>query len=380
MQLSIQSAQRIVEEIGNIVGQNINMMDDQGYIIASTDPDRIGNFHAGARQIVDEKLSELYIAPEQASDSVRAGLNLPITHAREIVGVVGITGAYEQVIGYGQIVKKMTEILIRESSEQDEKRLDLRVLSRFLEEWVLGQGLLQPQALAERGLALGVDVTLHRRVMVLSARDLEHYTDTLAGQELLERVETAVAEVVEAEQGNIILRNTARQVLLLRDRSDGQLQKLARRLCELGRSRFHVRMAAGIDGRAENIHRAYAQANRAWRSARMSPEGVVAYDQVTLDLFVEDIPRTTKVEFLRKVFQDCPYEELAHWIGILEAYFDAEGSISRTADALYIHKNTLQYKLKKLCERTGFDVRKPSNAPVFYMSILFFKDVGFMLL
>ena len=37
-QLSTQSAQRIVAEIGGIVGQNINMMDAQGYIIASTDP------------------------------------------------------------------------------------------------------------------------------------------------------------------------------------------------------------------------------------------------------------------------------------------------------------------------------------------------------
>ena len=41
-QLSTQSAQRIVAEIGGIVGQNINMMDAQGYIIASTDPARIG--------------------------------------------------------------------------------------------------------------------------------------------------------------------------------------------------------------------------------------------------------------------------------------------------------------------------------------------------
>lgn len=98
------------------------------------------------------------------------------------MGVIGITGAYEQVIGYGQVVKKMTEILIREGNEQDEKRLDQRVRSRFLEDWVLGGGLLQPQVLAERGLALGVDITVPRRVMVVSVRDLARYTDTAAGQ------------------------------------------------------------------------------------------------------------------------------------------------------------------------------------------------------
>ena len=176
VELSVQSAQRIVDEISGIVGQHINMMDERGNIIASTDGTRVGHFHAGAKRIVEEGLPELYVRPEDATPTVRAGLNLPITHGGRTVGVIGITGAYEQVIGYGQVVKKMTEILIREGNEQDEKRLDQRVRSRFLEDWVLGGGLLQPQVLAERGLALGVDITVPRRVMVVSVRDLALYT------------------------------------------------------------------------------------------------------------------------------------------------------------------------------------------------------------
>ena len=64
MKISSESAQSIVMEIGNIVGQNINMMDEKGYIIASTDPDRVGSFHEGARRILDRQLDELYIKPE----------------------------------------------------------------------------------------------------------------------------------------------------------------------------------------------------------------------------------------------------------------------------------------------------------------------------
>ena len=159
MELSVQSAQRIVDEISGIVGQHINMMDERGNIIASTDGTRVGHFHAGAKRIVEEGLPELYVRPEDATPTVRAGLNLPITHGGRTVGVIGITGAYEQVIGYGQVVKKMTEILIREGNEQDEKRLDQRVRSRFLEDWVLGSGLLQPRVLEERGFALGIDIS-----------------------------------------------------------------------------------------------------------------------------------------------------------------------------------------------------------------------------
>ena len=45
LRLSQQGAQAIVEEVGAIVGQNINMMDPEGYVIASTDPERIGTLH-----------------------------------------------------------------------------------------------------------------------------------------------------------------------------------------------------------------------------------------------------------------------------------------------------------------------------------------------
>ena len=48
MKISKSSAQQIVEEIGKLVRQNINLMDETGHIIASNDPARVGNLRAGA--------------------------------------------------------------------------------------------------------------------------------------------------------------------------------------------------------------------------------------------------------------------------------------------------------------------------------------------
>ena len=75
--------------------------------------------------------------------------------------------------------------------------------------WVLGGGLLQPQVLAERGLALGVDITVPRRVMVVSVRDLARYTDTAAGQKRIDQLETAVSGLVELSLIHILLQYTA---------------------------------------------------------------------------------------------------------------------------------------------------------------------------
>ena len=152
MRITKKSAQQIVEEIGKLVRQNINLMDETGHIIASNDPARIGKFHEGAYRIISQHLPEFYITPELENElpDVRRGINLPIVVDGQLQGVIGITGDYDAVIEYGQIVKKMAEILIRERSELDNRQLDLRVRSRFLEDWILGTGLNNPRTLPER--------------------------------------------------------------------------------------------------------------------------------------------------------------------------------------------------------------------------------------
>lgn len=375
MQISQESAQQIVEEIGRLVHQHINMMDETGHIIASTDASRIGQFHEGAHSVITRQLPELYVTAQTATPTTRRGLNLPIEAEGAIVGVIGLTGDYDKVIHYGQIVKKMTEILIRERTQLDEQRLDLRVRSRFLENWILGEGLTHAAALAERGLALGIDITLPRRVMVVSVQELERYTDSVEGQQLLETVENAVSASVETHSSNIILRNAARQILLVDHRSTEKMHVLALDLAQKAQSSYGVRLAIGIDGTAPDLHTAYLEANRAWRSAHRREDGIIGYDEISIELFLDDIPRKRKSEYLRKIFKNCNAAELRMWIGLLEAYFAADGSLTLAASALFIHKNTLQYRLKRLAELTGLDVRLPRTAAALYMAMLFFRDV-----
>ena len=377
LRLSRQGAQAIVEEVGAIVGQHINMMDPEGYVIASTDPERIGTLHEGARKIIREHLDELYVRDEEATLTSRPGLNLPVYQAGSIAGVIGITGRYEDVAGYGQIVKKMVEILIRENAEQDERRMGQRVLNRFLEDWVLGSGLLQPRILEERGFALGIDISVPRRVMVSGVRNFQEYASTASGQKLLEQAEGEAASLAGA--GCLVFRNAGRQIFLVQGASDRHMEQLAGRIRSCVKKKVGIGLVMGIGGRARDIHVAYGQANKAWRSASMSKRDVMTYDSVTLELFTEDVAESVKAEYLRKVFKNCGYEELCQWMGLLEAYFSAEGSLKAASDAMHIHKNTLTYKLRKLEELTGYDVRVLSQSAVFYMAMVFFRDVKEMM-
>ncbi|MBQ8621528.1 MAG: helix-turn-helix domain-containing protein [Oscillospiraceae bacterium] len=375
MKISNTSAQQIVEEIGKLVRQNINLMDETGHIIASNDPSRIGKFHPGAYEIITHHMNELYITQEMEKSDVRLrqGINLPIQVDGQVEGVIGITGIYDEVIQYGQIVKKMAEILVRERIAMDEQRLDQRIRTRFLEEWIMGEGPANLQNLSDRGYALGIDISKPRRCVVVSPRQLSGYTDSLEGQEALERVEQVVSSLLPP--GCMVLRNTGRQILVLPSRSNQTLAKLCRRLTDAVSSQLDVQLVCGIDGGATDIHTAYLQAGRAWRFAQHAARSIVEFDSLHAELLLDHISRDRKIDYLHRVFPGCTQTQIREFISLLEAWFAADGSLNVAAQALYIHKNTIQYRLKRISEISGLDVRRPSQAPALYLAVQFFQEL-----
>ena len=375
MKISNSSAQQIVEEIGKLVKQNINLMDDTGHIIASNDPKRIGNFHPGAHRIITAHLQELYITQEmeRADPQLRRGINLAIEVDGQVEGVIGITGMYDEVIRYGQIVKKMAEILIAERMAMDEQRLDQRIRTRFLEEWVLGEGQPNLQTLSERGFALGIDISQPRRCMVVSPRHLREYTDSLEGQEFLERVEGVVCSLLPPNC--IVLRNTGRQIILLPKRSTQQLHRLCTTLMEMVQKQLDVGLICGIDGASGDIHTACLQANRAWKLAEYAPKGIVEFDTLHAELLLDQISRERKAEYLRRIFPNCDIQQIREFVFLLDAWFAAEGSLHTASEIMFIHKNTIQYRLKRLAEISGLDVRRPSQSAALYLAMKFFQEL-----
>src|SRR5690606_25125620 len=113
MIITSNSAQSIVEEISSIIGRNINFMNEDGVIVASTDAKRIGTLHAGALKVLETR-DTLIVNKDNQLEGAKEGINQPIMLGDKIVGVIGITGAEDEVVKYGHIIRKITEILVKE--------------------------------------------------------------------------------------------------------------------------------------------------------------------------------------------------------------------------------------------------------------------------
>ena len=61
---------------------------------------------------------------------------------------------------------------------------------------------------------------------------------------------------------------------------------------------------------------------------------------------------------------------------MLKALFACDGSLQQTSEKLYIHKNTLQYKLNKLHQLTGLNPRTMEGSALYYFAIAFLDSMA----
>lgn len=125
MNLDPKIAETIVNNLKDVINHEINLFDTTGTIIASTDPARIGTTHEGARLAIETQ-QPVPIDSEHQFKGAKHGINMPVMFQDTAAAVIGITGERAEVEPFGNVIKKMTEILIRENWDHVE-RYDRRV-------------------------------------------------------------------------------------------------------------------------------------------------------------------------------------------------------------------------------------------------------------
>ena len=60
----------------------------------------------------------------------------------------------------------------------------------------------------------------------------------------------------------------------------------------------------------------------------------------------------------------------------LFTYFEMNGNVSQTAEKLFIHRNTLQYRFRKIKEITGFDIYHIDDLVQLRLAVLQYRYFG----
>lgn len=275
MQISSSLGTSIVTEVKKIIHEDLTFMDKSCRIIACTDEKRIGDFHEASRKMLDEGLKELTVPDDDTYQGTRSGINLTLEIEGQVVGVVGITGNEEEVSRYGQVVKKMTEILLLESYLKEEKMRIRSARNRFLQEWLMTDELRMNSALVDEGISQGIDVMVARRVAVL-----EHTGNSIMSQEDVERIEHRIRRILKEDMRNVNGSSGGSFIVLMSERSDEMAAKLITQIQKDIQKECGYQLIAGVDSRTVSggqLKAGYLRAIKALNGAAVRGNGGIAF-------------------------------------------------------------------------------------------------------
>jgi len=102
-----------------------------------------------------------------------------------------------------------------------------------------------------------------------------------------------------------------------------------------------------------------------------SGKSIVNYNKLGLGRLIYQLPTTLCKLFLEEVFADGSFEALdTETLLTIQKFFENNLNISETSRQLYVHRNTLVYRLDKIQKITGLDLRKFDDAIIFKVSML----------
>lgn len=120
-ELDHELAQDIVDRTMAILPYNVNVMDNQGLILGSGEPERINTRHEGAQLVLaNGRVVEIDGQTAKHLKGVLPGINLPLMHDQRLIGVLGITGEPDGLRTYAELVRMTAEMLVSQRHQQAE--------------------------------------------------------------------------------------------------------------------------------------------------------------------------------------------------------------------------------------------------------------------
>jgi hypothetical protein len=102
-------------------------------------------------------------------------------------------------------------------------------------------------------------------------------------------------------------------------------------------------------------------------------EEIFFYDKMLFEKIVFNISPEVKLELLTKFKEKFNLFD-SELINTIEEFINCGLNISDAARRLYVHRNTLIYRLDKITKETGFDIRNFKEATVFIIAFLVWKE------
>ncbi len=154
------------------------------------------------------------------------------------------------------------------------------------------------------------------------------------------------------------------------------ISKSAQELHDTIMSEGMVKVSVGISTIVETIQdlaRAYREARIALEVGKVfdTEKNIISYDNLGIGRLIYQLPTTLCELFLKEVFKKESINVLDNeTIYTIQKFFENNLNVSETSRKLFVHRNTLVYRLDKIKKLTGLDLREFDDAIIFKVAMM----------
>jgi len=154
------------------------------------------------------------------------------------------------------------------------------------------------------------------------------------------------------------------------------LEKLARSIVDTLSGEYYTRVVVGIGTvvvGVKDLARSFKEAQVSLEIGKVfdTEKSIVRYDNLGIARLIYQLPTTLCEQFLREVFVKGSIESLdKETLFTIQKFFENSLNVSETSRKLFVHRNTLVYRLEKIKKLTGLDLREFDHAIIFKIALM----------
>ena len=338
------TAQQIVSAVRDVCGYDINYISNNGIIIASTDEKRIGDYHEiGYQAAHTGKTQEVYDNDTYAG--AQKGVNIPFSYHGMPVAVIGITGEPDEVRRYAQLALRIIGLILRERDLDASRELKKAEFS-YVAKALVQNGSISPDYLRDFLKQKDLQMDGRYRTVLVSLQDpgrTKHFS----------LMENRVENILQGIHHSFYAYEYPDRYILIISEKAYQQQKQA----IMGFTGIPARVSVGSAHRLAHASRSYEDAQLALKCGN---DPFIEFDGLYTELLFSDLSYHVREMFLDKTVRKISEADQQ----LLKVYYDSGMSLKTASEALYIHKNTLQYRLDRIHRECGLDPRNVREASV----------------
>lgn len=387
MRILEQIAQKVVESTRETLGYPISITDAKGKIIGCTEAERLGTHHPPSVDVLKKKAPICYGENDvKKLKNVLPGVAVPLSLNGRAVGVLGVVGKPQDLLPYVKLVKGYVELMCREAFHNEMVDLETKMTETFVQYLLQTHHVETADCLERYSKIIGYDFTRDRACIVIEMKGVsEKITAQSDGRFYLQQFKRNVlkqaASTFKNHPSDVMAMLNIEQLIILKSYNENEF--LSNQTLEEKSQvfkRFLQRMyglmayiAIGDKRPGTEIHESYRHALKALEIGKRknSDDDVFFYDHwgVTLQLLPLEITNDMKEQLNRIIEPFVRDEQFRELYRTFMTYCEHNLNLSETARHLYIHRNSLIYRLNKMSKLTSLDLSQFEQCLLLYVAL-----------